>query len=154
MSGCAFRFGNVVGPRQTHGVGFDFVRRLVAEPSRLAILGDGKQSKSYIHVADVIAAVLHANRYCGGRFATFNVATGDYITVTEIAELAVECLGLKPRPRFEYSGGDRGWKGDVPIVRLNTGRIRALGWSCRRGSREALREAILALLADERTSRQ
>jgi UDP-glucose 4-epimerase len=154
LGGCAFRFGNVVGPRQTHGVGFDFVRRLVAEPSRLAILGDGKQSKSYIHVADVIAAVLHANRYCGGRFATFNVATGDYITVTEIAELAVECLGLKPRPRFEYSGGDRGWKGDVPIVRLNTGRIRALGWSCRRGSREALREAILALLADERTSRQ
>jgi UDP-glucose 4-epimerase len=153
LSGCAFRFGNVVGPRQTHGVGFDFVRRLTADPTRLAILGDGQQSKSYIHVADVVAAVLHANRHCLARFEAFNVATGDYITVTEIAELAVECIGLSPRPRFDYSGGDRGWKGDVPIVRLNTERIRALGWTCRRGSREALREAILSLIADERISR-
>lgn len=153
LSGCAFRFGNVVGPRQTHGVSFDFVRRLNADPTHLSILGDGRQSKSYIHVTDVVAAVLHANRYCDARFEAFNVATGDYITVTEIAELAVECLRLAPRPSFEYSGGDRGWKGDVPIVRLNTDRIRALGWTCRRGSREALREAILALIADERISR-
>jgi UDP-glucose 4-epimerase len=86
LSGCAFRFGNVVGPRQTHGVGFDFVRRLRADPSRLSILGDGTQSKSYIHISDVVAAVLHANSYCMKPFETFNVATGDYITVTEIAE--------------------------------------------------------------------
>lgn len=153
LSGCVFRFGNVVGPRQTHGVGFDFVRRLVADPTRLSILGDGRQSKSYIHVFDVVAAVLHANRHCGNRFEAFNVATGDYITVTEIAELAVECLGLPVRPRFEYTGGPRGWKGDVPIVRLNTDRIRGLGWSCRRGSREALRASLLALIADERIIR-
>jgi UDP-glucose 4-epimerase len=153
LSGCAFRFGNVVGPRQTHGVGFDFVRRLVVEPSRLSILGDGTQSKSYIYVDDVIAAVLHANRYCTKPFEVFNVATGDYITVTEIAELAVKCLGLKVHPGFEYSGGDRGWKGDVPIVRLNTDRIRSLGWTCKRSSYEALRESILALIADERISR-
>lgn len=153
LSGCAFRFGNVVGPRQTHGVGFDFVRRLVAEPSRLTILGDGTQSKSYIYVDDVVAAVLHANRYCLKPFEVFNVATGDYITVTEIAELAVKCLGLAVRPRFEYSGGDRGWKGDVPIVRLNTDRIRNLGWTCKRSSYEALRESILALIADERITR-
>jgi UDP-glucose 4-epimerase len=153
LTGCAFRFGNVVGPRQTHGVGFDFVRRLVAEPSRLSILGDGTQSKSYIYVDDVIAAVLQANRYCTKPFEAFNVATGDYITVTEIAELAVKCLGLAVHPRFEYSGGDRGWKGDVPIVRLNTDRIRNLGWTCKRSSYEALRESILALIADERISR-
>ena len=153
LSGCVFRFGNVVGPRQTHGVGFDFVRRLVADPSRLFILGDGRQSKSYIHVADVVAAVLLASRCCTRQFEAFNVATGDYITVTEIAELAVECLGLRPHPRFEYAGGSRGWKGDVPIVRLDTARIRALGWSCRRGSREALRAALLALIADERITR-
>jgi UDP-glucose 4-epimerase len=153
MRGCAFRFGNVVGPRQTHGVGYDFVRRLAADPSRLAILGDGTQSKSYIHIEDVIAAVLTAERKCQKRFEVFNVATGDYITVAEIAELAVECLGLKSRPRFEYTGGDRGWKGDVPIVRLNTDRIRALGWRCRRGSREALRDAMRAMIADERVLR-
>lgn len=154
LSGCAFRFGNVVGPRQTHGVGFDFVRRLAADPTCLKILGDGTQSKSYIHVSDVVAAVLHANRHSTKRFDAFNVATGDYITVTEIAELAVECLALPVHPRFEYSGGDRGWKGDVPVVRLNTDRIRSLGWKCRRGSREALRASMLALIADERIIRQ
>jgi UDP-glucose 4-epimerase len=153
LSGCAFRFANVVGPRQTHGVGYDFVRRLLVDPSRLAIMGDGSQSKSYIHISDIVAAVLHAARYSPADFDTYNVATGDYITVAEIAELAVECLGLPTRPRFEYSGGDRGWKGDVPVVRLNTERIRGLGWTCRRGSREALRVSLLALIEDARAGR-
>ncbi|MGO9266136.1 MAG: NAD-dependent epimerase/dehydratase family protein [Candidatus Binataceae bacterium] len=153
LTGCAFRFGNVVGPRQTHGVGFDFVRHLRANPSRLTILGDGRQSKSYIHVSDVVAAVLHANRASTKRFQAFNVATGDYITVTEIANLAVECLGLRPEPQFEYTGGDRGWKGDVPIVRLATDRIRTLGWRCSLNSRAALRESLIAMIADDRVSR-
>jgi UDP-glucose 4-epimerase len=153
LMGYAFRFGNVVGPRQTHGVGFDFVRRLHADPTRLAILGDGRQSKSYIHIFDVVAAVMHAERHCEKQFEVFNVATGDYITVTEIAELVVDCLMLPQHPRFEYSGGDRGWKGDVPVVRLNTDRIRRLGWRCQRGSYEALRESLLALIRDERTNR-
>src|SRR5208282_4564332 len=99
LTACAFRFGNVVGARQTHGVGFDFVRSLKAEPTHLSILGDGRQSKSYIHVSDIVAAVLLAQRCCTKRFEVFNVATGDYITVTEIAELAVECLTLRPHPR-------------------------------------------------------
>jgi UDP-glucose 4-epimerase len=150
LTGCAFRFGNVVGARQTHGVGFDFVRRLMRNPERLQILGDGTQSKSYIHISDVVTAVLHANRYCLKPFETFNVATGDYITVTEIAELAAECLALAAKPVFEYSGGNRGWKGDVPIVRLNTDRIRALGWTCRRNTRDALRESLVALIDDVR----
>ncbi len=153
LTGCAFRFANVVGPRQTHGVGYDFVRRLLVDPTRLAIMGDGSQSKSYIHVSDIVAAVLHAARYSPAAFDTYNVATGDYITVTEIAELAVECLGLPAPPRFEYSGGNRGWKGDVPVVRLNTDRIRRLGWTCRRGSREAFRLSLLALIEDARAGR-
>jgi UDP-glucose 4-epimerase len=154
LSGCAFRFGNVVGPRQTHGVGYDFVRRLNADPRRLSILGDGRQSKSYIHASDVVAAVLHANSNSMKPFEVFNVATGDYITVTEIAQLAVECLHLPTQPRFEYSGGDRGWKGDVPVVRLNTDRIRSLGWQCRNTSREAVRASLEALVADDRIHRQ
>lgn len=153
LTACAFRFGNVVGARQTHGVGFDFVRRLTADPTRLRILGDGKQSKSYIHVSDVVSAVLHANEHCKKRFEVFNVATGDYITVTEIAELAVECMGLKEKPVFEYTGGDRGWKGDVPVVRLNTDRIKSLGWTCQKNAKEALRNSIQQLMSDERTSR-
>jgi UDP-glucose 4-epimerase len=152
LSARVFRFGNVVGPRQTHGVGLDFVRRLKADPSQLRILGDGQQSKSYIHVYDVVAAVLCANLAEPSAFRAFNVATGDYITVTEIADLAVEVLGLQQSPQYRYSGGDRGWKGDVPIVRLNTDRIQSLGWKCDRNCRQALRESLLSLAADERTN--
>jgi UDP-glucose 4-epimerase len=153
LTGCAFRFGNVVGPRQTHGVGLDFVRYLSRDPSRLPILGDGRQSKSYLHVSDVVTAVLLANRLCTKQFETFNVATGDYLTVTAIAELVIECLELPIRPRLEYSGGDRGWKGDVPIVRLNTDRIRSLGWNCRLNSYQAIRESVLALIGEIRNGK-
>lgn len=149
-----FRFGNVVGPRQTHGVGFDFVRRLLDDPSRLTILGDGSQSKSYIHVSDVVAAVLCAHEREPLAFQAYNVATGDYITVTDIAELAVECVGLAPGSvPFEYSGGDRGWKGDVPIVRLDTQRIRALGWSNAMLCREALETSMRSMVEDARAGR-
>lgn len=154
LSACAFRFGNVVGARQTHGVGFDFVRRLVADPTRLRILGDGMQSKSYIHVSDVVSAVLHANVHEMDQFKPFNVATGDYITVNEIAQLAVEVLGLRTPPAFEHTGGDRGWKGDVPVVRLNTDRIKSLGWRCQLSTRDALKQSIASLLQDERTSHE
>ena len=147
---CAFRFGNVVGPRQTHGVGFDFLRQLLSNPNELRILGDGSQSKSYIHVEDVIDAVFCAYHKTGKPYEVFNVATGDYVTVTQIAELAVSAVGLDPAAvRLVYTGGDRGWKGDVPVVRLNTDRIRALGWRCRHGCRHALRDSLRAML-DER----
>lgn len=150
LHGCVFRFGNVVGARQTHGVGFDFLRQLGSSPTRLRILGDGAQSKSYIHVSDVVEAVLLAAAAPGaGRFRTYNVATGDYITVREIADLAVECMGLPPRgTEFVFAGGDRGWAGDVPIVRLNTSRIRALGWHNKMTSREALKASMQDMLAD------
>jgi UDP-glucose 4-epimerase len=154
FTGRVFRFGNVVGPRQTHGVGFDFLRQLLKNPRKLHILGDGTQSKSYIHVPDVVVAVLLAARASTRRFAVYNVATGDYITVKEIAHLAAECAGLDTgQVEFEYTGGNRGWKGDVPIVRLNTDRIRRLGWSCRAGSRGALRDSMLAMLPDLQAGR-
>ncbi|MBI5495175.1 MAG: NAD-dependent epimerase/dehydratase family protein [Deltaproteobacteria bacterium] len=141
-----FRFGNVVGPRQTHGVGFDFIRRLRQDPTRLRILGDGMQSKSYIHVSDVVAAVLLAHARVTDPFRAFNVATGDYITVRDIAEVAVECAGLTAGSvTYELTGGRGGWKGDVPVIRLNTDRIRALGWTCSRGCRDALRDAMNAM---------
>jgi UDP-glucose 4-epimerase len=149
LSGCAFRFGNVVGPRQTHGVGFDFARRLLDDPTQLRILGDGSQSKSYVHISDIIAAVMLAHTQTKAQYQVYNVATGDTITVREIAGLAVDCVGLTPGAvRFEYAGGDRGWKGDVPVVRLDTERIRSLGWTCQHSSREALRKAIDAMLPD------
>ena len=153
LTGRVFRFGNVVGPWQTHGVGLDFVRRLLSEPTRLSILGDGSQSKSYVYVDDVIDAMLVASA-TAEPFGTFNVATGDYVTVTEIARLAIEAVGLDTDSvRFDYSGGDRGWKGDVPIVRLSIERIRSLGWSPARTSTEALRDSMAALVGAIRTGR-
>jgi UDP-glucose 4-epimerase len=150
----AFRFGNVVGPHQTHGVGYDFVRRLLDDPTQLRILGDGKQSKSYIHVSDVIAAVLLAAQRARTPFEVFNVATGDYVTVTEIAELAMAVVGLQAgSTRFDYTGSDRGWKGDVPVVRINTDRIRTLGWSNERTGRQALQASMESMAVDARNGR-
>ena len=105
MHALAFRFANVVGPRQTHGVAYDFVRRLKTDPTRLRILGDGKQSKSYIHVERISSrrCSCSANERCPVRYDVFNVATGDYITVKEIADLAVQVSELKPGSvRYEH----------------------------------------------------
>jgi UDP-glucose 4-epimerase len=140
----AFRFANVVGPRQTHGVGYDFVRRLRADPTRLRILGDGSQSKSYIHVEDVLEAVFLAAAQGTAKFDVFNVATGDYITVLEIAELATQVCGVTG-VKFEFTGGDRGWKGDVPIVRFDCAKIQSLGWRCVRTSAQAVRDSMASM---------
>ena len=150
----AFRFGNVVGPRQTHGVGFDFIRRLRREPHHLEILGDGQQSKSYIHVDDVVSAVLLMSSTRVNDFEVFNVATGDYITVNEIALLALEVLNLsKETTIFSFTGGDRGWKGDVPIVRISTERVRSRGWSCTKLCSQALRSAMESMVLDDEKGR-
>lgn len=146
LYGRAFRFANVVGGRQTHGVGYDFVRRLETDPTRLRILGDGSQCKSYIHVEDVLEAIFVADRGTAARYDVFNVATDDYITVREIADLAVEVSGLASAGvQYGFTGGDRGWKGDVPIVQFDCSKIRSLGWQCRRNSAEALRDAMMAM---------
>jgi UDP-glucose 4-epimerase len=130
--------------------GPDFVRRLRADASRLEVMGDGSQSKSYVLVTDVVAAVLLAVDQGGSEpFGAYNVATGDYVTVREIVGLGLEVLGLDPATvEVAYGPTNRGWKGDVPIVRLNTDRIRGLGWRPSAGSAEALRRSMEAMLAD------
>lgn len=149
LRGRAFRFANVVGPRQTHGVGFDFLRRLQADPTRLAVLGDGRQSKSYIHVSDVVDAVLLAAAAPEPPFEVYNVATEDSLTVAEIGQLAMDCLGLPAgSTRVTFGSEDRGWRGDVPVVKLDTRRIRALGWSNQMTTRQALEASLSELLAE------
>jgi UDP-glucose 4-epimerase len=143
----AFRFANVVGARQTHGVTFDFVRRLLANRSELRILGDGNQSKSYIHVSDVVSAMLTVTDRGWKGFEIFNAGTGDYVTVKEIAELVVERMGLTD-VRYQYAGGSRGWTGDVPVVRFRSDKLASLGWLCRHTSIEALIDSIDANIAE------
>ena len=146
LMGRAFRFANVVGPRQTHGVGYDFIRRLKDNPNALRILGDGTQKKSYIHIDDVLEAIFLVATKGVKPYDVFNVATDDYITVGEIADLAVRIAGLQPSDvKYDFTGGDRGWKGDVPIVRFDCSKIKALGWRNRRSSAEALTAAMEAM---------
>ena len=114
------------------------------------ILGDGQQSKPYIHVSDVVEAALCAAKNATTPFSVFNVATDDAVTVTEIAELAVAALALPGKPAFDYTGGRCGWRGDVPIVRLDSSRIRSLGWFPKWNSREAVRQSLQELAADDR----
>lgn len=143
-----FRFANVVGGRQTHGVAYDFIRRLRENPSELSILGDGSQSKSYIHVEDIVRGKQHFVMRDTGPYSYYHLATGDYLTVREIADLVAEEMGLKD-VRYVFAGGDRGWKGDVPIVRFDLTKVHEGGWRAARSSREAMRAAIRAMLAQE-----
>ena len=148
----AFRFANVVGPRQTHGVAYDFIRKLSKDPARLEILGDGTQSKSYIYVSDIVRALRLTADVGPVGFTYYNVSTADNITVREIADMVVTAMGLEG-VSYEFTGGDRGWKGDVPVVRLDSRKIRALGWSNQYTTEEAIRMSIDSMLADFRAGK-
>lgn len=142
-----FRFANVVGKRQTHGVGFDFIRKLSKDPGRLQILGDGAQSKSYIHISDILDAMLFVISRSSQKVNLFNVATDSYVTVNEIADITVQQMGLES-VRYEHTGGSRGWKGDVPVVRFDLKKIYSLGWKAKYNSRQAVELSIRELLKD------
>lgn len=141
INAAAFRFANVVGSNQTHGVGFDFIRKLHRDSKRLEILGDGRQSKSYIYIDDIVNALRTVEKKALKGYNCYNVATLDYISVTEIANIVVSVMGLDG-VKYEYTGGDRGWKGDVPIVRLNSEKIRSLGWKNKYNSIQAMEMSI------------
>ena len=150
LRACMFRFANVVGPRQTHGVGYDFIRKLAADPSRLRILGNGRQSKSYIYVTDIIAAVQLIFEKQRDPLEFYNVATDDHIEVSEIARIAIELMGTGDTV-LEFAGGDRGWKGDVPVVRLDSSKLKAIGWQESFTSHEAIRESIKTMIGEFRS---
>jgi len=149
MNASAFRFANVVGPNQTHGVGYDFVRMLLQNNKELKILGDGSQSKSYIYVSDIVKALRTVENQNLKGFSYFNVATLDYITVKEIADIVTSLLELK-KVEYKFTGGDRGWKGDVPIVRMNSEKIRKYGWENEFTSFDAMRKSVESIISDAR----
>ena len=128
---------------------FDFVRRLLQDPTRLRILGDGRQSKAYLHVDDVIDALLLIHKKAKARINYFNLSSNSFITVNEIADLVIRGMGLKNVKRT-HTKGKIGWKGDVAIVRLRNARLAKLGWRARYNSAQAVRATVAALLADPR----
>jgi len=145
MQAWILRFANVIGARQTHGVCLDFIRKLKKNPQELEILGDGTQSKSYIHIKDCLEAIFLIMQEARERVNVYNVATDDYIDVTSIANLVVEEMGLK-NVQYKYTGGDRGWKGDVPQVRFDLNKLHKLGWRAHYTSPEAVRLSVREIL--------
>jgi UDP-glucose 4-epimerase len=127
-----FRFVSILGERYSHGHVFDFYRQLAADPTRLRVLGDGRQRKSYLYVEDCIEAMLHVVRRGTAREAAhrtqiYNLGTDEYVEVN--ASIGFICGTLGLRPRLEYTGGVRGWIGDSPFIFLDTQKIRATGWT-------------------------
>ena len=142
ISAVVFRFPNVIGPRLTHGVVFDFIRKLRKDPTELEILGDGTQCKPYIYVADLVEAIEQlTNEFRTGE-TVYNISVmSPGTTVTHIAERVVEELGLK-NVKFCYTGGDRGWKGDVPRFSYDIKKVLATGWKPKLTSDEAVRQTV------------
>ncbi|HUP58998.1 MAG TPA: NAD-dependent epimerase/dehydratase family protein [Thermoanaerobaculia bacterium] len=138
-----YRFGNIVGPNPTHGVIHDFVLRLRDDPSRLVVLGDGSQAKPYVYVEDCIDGMEHGVASAADTVNCYNLAVDDQTSVREIAEWTIEAMEI-PRDSFDVQYGDspRGWRGDVPNVKLDTRRMTALGWRPRLASNDAVRRAI------------
>jgi UDP-glucose 4-epimerase len=141
LTGTILRFGNVVGPRGTHGAILDFCKKIKAHPEYLDVLGDGRQAKPYLHVSDCAAGVLFAFEKGEGKIRVYNLAPPDITSVRRIAEL---CVAASPHPgaRIEYSGGSQGWPGDVPLSRIKPDKLAALGFKVRFTSDQAVEQAV------------
>ena len=142
MSVVIFRFPNVIGPRLTHGVIFDFIKKLQKNPHELEILGNGTQCKPYIYVHDLVEAIVMLTKEFNPGEIVYNLSVNsEGTTVTRIAEIVVEELGLE-NVKFAYTGGDRGWKGDVPRFKYDISKVLSTGWTPKHTSDESVRQTV------------
>lgn len=141
MEALIFRFPNVIGPRLTHGVIYDFIRKLKEDSGKLQILGDGKQRKPYIYVRDLVEAVIRFKDTNRQGITLYNVGVEGETSVTRIADIICHELGLK-HVEYSYTGGDGGWKGDVPRFRYCLDKIHDAGWRAKYSSDEAVRKTV------------
>ena len=148
MKAWTFRFANIIGSRSGHGVLTDFIKKLEQNPKELEILGDGKQTKSYLEVHECVAAMLFAVGHSRDTVNIFNVGSEDWIDVKSIAEIVTDEMHLSDT-KFRFTGGERGWVGDVPRMQLSVDKIKALRWKPQLGSRESVRIAVQAMLAEQ-----
>lgn len=140
------RFANVVGPGLRGAVIPDFIEKLLADPDTLTILGDGRQEKSYMYLDDCIDAMLHVIEHTDDGMHTYNLGTRTTTSVDRIAAIVADELGVDPD--YEYTGGDRGWTGDVPKMRLSVEKLAALGWEPDLSSDAAVRRATRELIGE------
>jgi UDP-glucose 4-epimerase len=136
-----FRMANIIGKYSTHGVIFDFVKKLKKNKSKLTILGNGKQNKSYLHVSDLIAAFFCVLKKQKKNYDIFNVSTNELITVNNISRIIFQIM--KINPRVKYTGGNIGWKGDVSYIRLSNKKIKKHGWKYYFKTDEAVKKTII-----------
>jgi UDP-glucose 4-epimerase len=142
-----FRFPNVVGGRATHGAIYDFAQKLKKNPAELEVLGDGSQEKPYFHVSDLVKAMLYIVDHAQERMNFFNIGTDDSITtVRYLAERVVR--RMSPKAKIRYTGGNRGWVGDVPKFQYSIEKLKRLGWSPRLTSNEAVNRAVDEIVAE------
>jgi UDP-glucose 4-epimerase len=149
MQAWVFRFANIIGERSNHGVIRDFIHKLRKNPRSLEILGDGRQTKSYLEVRECVRAMLLAVDRAEGTYNVFNIGSEDWIDVKGIADIVVSALGLS-EVDYRFTGGERGWVGDVPRMLLSIDRLRALGWEPAMGSRQSVIAAAQAMAGDPR----
>jgi UDP-glucose 4-epimerase len=142
-----FRFANIIGARGTHGVIFDFIHKLKADPTRLEVLGNGRQEKSYMEVGDCADAILHVMGETNEPVNLYNLGSHDTASVRRIAEIVVEVTGCNDAS-IEYTGGDRGWAGDVPRARLAIDKMLESGFDVRMNSEDAIRHTASVLLEE------
>lgn len=135
------RLANIVGGRNEKGVIYDFIHKLRDDPEKLTILGNGKQRKSYLHVEDTVNGILKAWE---SDKTTFNIGSEDSIDVDGIADIVAEELGLDPE--YEYTGGEKGWDGDVPEMRLSIEKLKDEGWKPENNSAESVRKTVKELM--------
>ncbi len=145
MKGWVYRFANIIGERSNHGVITDFIKKLKTQPEILEILGDGRQTKSYLEVKACVRAMLFAAEKSDQVLNIFNIGSEDWVDVTTIADIVVRGMGL-PNVHYHYTGGERGWVGDVPRMQLAVTKLKGLGWQPDTGSRESVGEAVRAML--------
>jgi UDP-glucose 4-epimerase len=145
ISSTVFRFVSIMGPRYTHGHVVDFLRQLRTDPSRLVVMGDGRQRKSYLHIDDCVQAVV-ARLMEKPRFEVFNLGVDGFCTVNESCGWISERIGAKPE--ITYTGGDRGWVGDNPFIYLDTARMRATGWEPTHTIQQAVEDTVDYLMAN------
>ena len=142
-----FRFVSILGERYTHGHVFDFYQKLKADPTQLEVLGNGLQRKSYLYVQDCIDAIFIAIEKAQEKVNIFNLGVDDYCEVNE--SIGWICESLRVKPRLEYTGGERGWKGDNPFIYLDTQHIRRLGWIPKHTIKEGVLRTIKYLSENE-----
>ncbi len=142
-----FRFVSILGERYTHGHVFDFVKKLKADPSRLHILGNGHQRKSYLYVKDCMEAILTVIRNADEKVNIYNLGTDEYCEVNDSVRWICGKLGVSPE--FSYAGGDRGWVGDNPFIYLDTKKVRSLGWTPKATIEEGVLKTVEYLIDNQ-----